>query len=643
MNLLIPNFEQAQIERIKPSKPLYRYGTTNNFIAEFVVELDRFQPNIRLESLNFLIQTQEQPVQAGQLFTYADLPAIKMIKKIEIALGTAENIIETLYTPAILERILAKFGSDSKWPEFRDKFLGGVTRPLSYSTLLSEVWLLPIVSEWLLPLDISEIMLNSPSSSSLIIKIYLRPVLEYSISSSTLKNDLLNYTSKDGIISDCSLVALTRTRTTGEPVMERWALGTHTVNKTRYFGPRIDPLLLPEKLVIEKIAPFIYNPYIAKPSHFLFYSPYTFNAVCTYFNSFIHPANKIFSASDVYVNLRTGQIFNNTSGQYTFSILNTETYLIGHSSLPATLKFTNATADWNALSEDVFFDMGAFVEEQRFLQLDQLDTVFFYMRLKAVERTTPTNIQDGPYQGLVEGLFYTSDNIWAIYGFQSFKLYDFITGFDFNRLLIAMAQPVRIRTTTSIFSNSKFVYIADPLYIYLDLDRTMKFGLIDIRSSSTNNKTRKQIDNKLEWMQLYVYKLIEQTRKDGIAFSSFMPPVSFSFGPERFAGSLDTFNNQIELDFNIGIYKTSSHEQAADQLLDYVRREYFGALQFDTDFIHICIRKITQEASSGLVITPINPQLDILPTAKSDFSMPVHESLDACLLLRSKNNKRARF
>lgn len=555
----------------------------NLYTTEIHIDL-----NENIDKLYFCIRTPPQTLTAGQFFQYCDFPAIKMISRIEYYFNTYQNPVETYSTSSLYMQIFETLGKEQTWQQYVQDNLGGYDNSLVLGpcTVPEAVWVVPLPL-CLLPLRVDEF---AGSDNRLMVRIVLNPVRSFTYSSlnftpadfirsvAAQQNTTTSITSECSIFSQSSqdlLAALPGPKRCSDAptdlpatykTVQIWS--SQTFSKS--VAPKSEYFYAGNGALVNELTLFPTNPLFVGGQPF--YGNYSINALVNFLNTCIYTYDTLLTSVEIVLNLRTGNATNLPTG-WAISGINSTTYLFEVAgSVPARILLVSVGTDWASLSEDIYFDLGAFVRNANRIPVQLFKNLFFYVKQAALERVTQNGlVSPGGNKGFVEGLFLTQNEQLAIYGFQQI---DFIDGMDEPAtifLRLAVAAPIAAgNALMSVFAKSKLVAINDPLFQHYDLDRTLRIGCNDLKTRyadlELHNDTLVQFSWSDAFFQDYAVKNKYATNNLRDMFR-FMPSNIFTYNtPERPNGFLDCISNSLEIQFNIGLYDAATNREISQAL-----------------------------------------------------------------------------
>lgn len=249
-----------------------------------------------------------------------------------------------------------------------------------------------------------------------------------------------------------------------------------------------DFLNLQPDVYINSLNLYAYNPDIASTGGSVrtFYGHLCSNALENYLNAFVHPAGATVTSGQTVLSLRAGTLQQNDQN-IIVQLVSTNTYFVNWSNVNFAIVCANL--DWANLPEEILFDLGSLVSGRVPAQF--FKSLYFYVKPTLYEPVTRMAdlVIDGRL-GLLEGLYITQNDQWAVFGFQNFDLRDTMTPIDRVHLKVAISAPVSsaVASTASPFAARKFCAYADPTYMFADLDRSIKLGAADLEVLATDRK-----------------------------------------------------------------------------------------------------------------------------------------------------------
>ncbi len=560
--------ELVKYSRIEPDKPISQFSQ-NSYAVDFKIDVSRIT-STSLNKIYFICQLPAQTINPGQFFTYTSLAGIKMINKVEIMFKKFDNVIETINTATLYSRILEMYQDEDEWQLIASTFFGNNTR-LKYSSTPAQPVFIPIICD-LFPLKIEKLF-PSPQTRAepafIYIKVYLNRVDAFSIRSANM--DPLNYINANGSIVECSLVIEERIGVADIPVKEapnETKLDYHTPGRTSYIMSSQRSIkqkseyqpVIPD-VFINKLALFIYNPFMNSSSQsFQFFGHYCFNALVNYLNSHLFLTNPGGSSEDVILNLKTGLVETPVTDRTpVITLKSPNIYQIQHNDINTQLYCANM--NWTTLPEVLYLHLGPLLRN-RLVPFQILKKLFFYIR-PVWDRSAPVpSITDNTGRiGDNEGLYITQDGQWVIHGFANAEI-DTLDKANYNLLKIGVSLPVdnALATRATVFIRNKFCTIHDPLFLYADLDKTIKYTAIDLEVLGTNKSSFDTTNTRSDWISSLLQNF-STAHAAQTTLIKYMPAIVFNFSPnnDNF-GYLDTTLTSYELNYQIGYAYAETNE-----------------------------------------------------------------------------------
>lgn len=607
--------ENVKFSKINPIKPIAQQSAAL-FGAEFTVDLTTIASS-SVENVYLLMQLPAQQISPGEFFAYSDLPALKMINRIDIMFNTYENVIESL-TPAIIYlRLLEKYaatGSTEKWSDMANMFLGALNNSVSYTSLPKQTVLLPIPCD-LFPLSLDHIFKSDAdrmAAVNLYVKVYFNNVDMFSVHSPKYSPNSY-VSSADGTVCECALLLEQHMRAADPPrlvapstladfhVASRYSF---TMTSQRSIMPKTDYIKMLDDAYINKLYMCMYNPYISSPGvASTFYGNYCYNALENYVNSFVYPQNSIPPSTETILNLRDGTLLN--SNDIIVQLVNSSTYVINYGAQTVTVVCANL--EWQNLPEDVFFDVGSMLKNADIPVAASVKNMYFYVKPTLYEPTTALNtVTDGSHVGLLEGLYYSADGDWAFYGFANIELRDTLTPEDLFFLKFTLSRPVdvKIATKASVFVTRKYCVWRDPLYMFADLDRSIKYGAADIDIVSTNRRTLDTSSTRSDWVSDTIQNYTNRMQSEA-SVQKYLPATFFSFSARNDEkGYIDTVLTSYELNYIVNFFDADTNTRIAPSTArQKIINSFYGTVEIRVDFVYMLVRFLVYSAKQVYAYT----------------------------------------
>lgn len=589
--------ENVKYSKVDPIKPITQQNASL-YSVEFNIDLSTITAT-NVDMLYLIMQLPEQKVNpsAGEFFAYSDLPAIKMINRIDIMFNSYDNVIESLTPTVIYLRLLEKYasnGSIEKWNDTAAAFLGGQNNSVAYTDQEAQTVLLPIPCD-LFPISINHIFKSDVDRMSpvhIYVRVYLNPVQAFSVRSPAYEpTNFLTTTS----VSECALLLEQKWRVQ-EPlklsapstladyhVASKYSF---TFSQQRSVSPKTDFVKLLDDAYINRLYLCMYNPFISTSGKaYSFYGNYCYNALENYVNSFIYPSLPV--SNETVLNLRDGTLTN--SSDVIVQLVNTNTYVVTH--LQTSITVVCANLDWQNLPENIYFDIGSLLKSTTVPISPFIKSLFFYLKPSLYETTTPIPaITKGSHGAFLEGLYYSADGSWAIYGFANIELRDTLTSEDMFYLKFLISQPVAL-ATPSVFAARKYCVWNDPVFLFADLDRSIKYGASDLDVISTNRKTFDTSTKRTDWVNVAVQDYTNRMQAE-TALQQYLPATYFSFGTavDRL-GYLDTVWTSYEINYAIQFNEAITNRRIVPSATrQKAINTYYGNIEVRVDYVYMLVR-----------------------------------------------------
>lgn len=613
-----------------PSRPVFNKHApiknltfaSNYYSTEVHIDLNAANT---LENLFFCIRAPGQNLRAGQFYQYCDFPAVKMLARVEFYLNSYQNLIETYSTSSAYMQTFESLAADETWSQFVTDYMGSYQNSLvlgpTTGAVADSTWILPLPFS-ILPSKLSQIVTDIKAPATLFVKIYLNPLKTLMYTSANFSPvDFVRTVSQTSgasaqVASECYIFSQESNSSSSlqpgsncssgdmlqvayEP-NQFWytqAYSKSAVPKSEYFyagtGSLISELhLLPA------------NPMYASGQ--AFYGNYSENALLNFLNACVYTYDTVINPNaDIVLNLRTGLAINLPAG-WAITFINSSTYLfnaINAAGDPIKVLFICVGVDWISLSEDVFFDLGAFVNNANSVPVFLLKNIFFYVKQTSLETITPTGlVTPGGNAGFVEGLYLTVGGTWAIYGFQQFDFVDEMSEAERIFLKISLGTPiVPTNNQVSALAKAKFVYISDPLYQFYDLDRTLRMGSSNLVTRYNDLTKYTDTITNYAWSDMFFLDWAAKNKFKTNNLSpmlAYLPSTTFTYNSkERRLGFLDCLSNTLEIQFDLGLFDAASNKEidrralvGTKASLDGLIQNVYGSTTIPYDFVYKALR-----------------------------------------------------
>lgn len=618
--------------RIDPEKALAIF-TDNTFQINFSIDLTLLAGSLLNKIYIFLKLPQQTLAQKGDFFAWADYPAIKAINRIDIMFGTHENVVESISGSALYTKMLNMYPNDpDKWTSLAP-YLGGELSSLNYSSIEATPTILSIPCDTF-PLDLQKIVGDRREPVKLFIKIIYNSVATFSTYSAYhTPNNFVTPKST----SECFLI-VEETERVLPPISstKNTYSDYHKLNRTNYVYSESKSLTIksnfekiPDNLYINNLTMYMYNPYIASNSPELFYGSLCYNALENFLNSFIYPPNvQLPLPTKGILNLRTG-FLNGPFDGVTVQLINASSYVITYTG-GISFELISSNLPWADLPEDYTLNLIQILQQTR-IPLRFVKTLFFYMAPTASEDVTIIpGLNANGYQGVVEGQFLSINADWVVYGIGFVDLKRWLTSTDLSELKLALSLPIdtTIKSQFSPFILKRFCYVSDPLYQFMDMDRSLKMGAKDIEFHFTNKQTQEATSAKIDWND----NLLNNYKNTLVNRQRLLPVSIFNFGVSDPNGFFDTVTTILEMKYNLDLFDQNLNVVglSVNTLKSYITRE------IKIDFIYTLLRFIVFSENKIYTYTTNN---DIYNTIIDTFykgTEPPQESCERDLLLRRR-------
>ncbi len=568
-------------------------ASANLFSVEFPLDLTTIV-NTSLNNLFFVFATPVQTVPAGEHMAFCDLPAIKLLNRVEYYYNTPDKLIESYDSVSVLLSLIDTYVDKNRWTELT-RNIGGAFNAAKTGTLESEYWVLPLPLSFL-PLKISSLIAPeemSAASSTIIVRLYLNSLASISITS--IGFSPVDMIKPSGETAECYLIAQ---ETTGVPAprsadvsrREFYQANKYMFSKLYSKVPGFKSETFPASTgdYLNNLAVYLYNPLFQAAN--VFYAHYSFNAAVNFLNSFVNTQNATFPATHTTLNLRTGALTNPPTG-VTVQLVTSNTLLITTPTIRTSLVCVGL--DWSGLPEDVVFDLGSYLAYSAPVHIYK--TLYFFVKYAALETVTPLpNLTVGANVGFAQGLFTSANGLWGIYGFQAYEFIDTATEPLLTELKMFLGRPVAPGSAHKIevFAASKFVRISDPLYQFIDLDRTIKLGCSRVVTKHTDVSSYTRLDTPLDWYDRRIREFQGQTDTSANAESSLFTPVfslKYAYGRNNY-DYLDLFKNTLELEFSVGLFDSGTSQELTDPTVRQLFTTVYKTTTFPVNFVYTVVR-----------------------------------------------------
>ena len=613
----------TKLTRIDPDKILAPY-TKNDFQINFSLDLTLMSGAI-LNKIYVFLKLPEQPiVKKGDFFAWADYPAIKAINRIDIMFGTYDNIVESIPGSALYMKMLNAYPHDNdKWSNLAT-YLGGELNSLNYSSIGSTPTLLPIPCD-VFPLDLQKIVADRNEPIRLYIKIIYNSVSTFSTYSPYFTpNNLV--TPKD--TSECFLI-IEEVQKVLAPLNAQHSstrqADYHKLNRTNYVYSETKSMTvksnfekIPDNLYVNSLTLYMANPYVAGNSPELFYGSLCYNALENFLNSFIYPPNVQLPLPDKGIlNLRTG-FLNNPFDGVTVQLLNASSYVITYEG-GIYFELISANLPWADLPEDYSLNLIQLLQQKK-IPVKYIKTLFFYMAPTASEDVTEIpNLNVNGYQGIVEGQFLSLAGDWVIYGIGFVDLKRWIGDTEMAELKLAVSLPIDndIKSQFSPFAIKRFCYVCDPIYQFMDMDRSLRLGASDVEFHFTNKQTQEASSAKVDWNDTLYNNYVNTAANN----QRILPVTIFNFGVSEPNGFFDTVSTVLEMKYNLDLFDRNSRSANLTNLKSYITRSV------KVDYIFILLRFIVFSENKIFTYTTNN---DVYNTIINTFYKGAEPSQGCC-------------
>jgi hypothetical protein len=543
----------------------------DDFHVEFNLDLAIFESGT-VEQMFFWIKLPSQNLEPGQFFAWADLPAIKMIKTIAIwTTNGAREPSEVLSPESLLKRLQEDTRFNSKWQSFADAFLGGQHPALNYDSPTQELTVLLPIPTSFLPLDLNYF---DASMTSFKIVLTLNPINLFCTRSADV--NLNSYVSSERISTPCRLM-----------VLPKFDILKTNIQKTGFTRPKkFDSLIKEVKKfnaspfshrlppdVVSQIDYFLVNPQIsldsARSEANFFFSTHCYNAVASFFNSFLRIGlnNPQVIDEQVLINLKSGAVLGTLKASQSFVKQNDSTYIIRDAALKVALNLISASMPWSALAEDIYFDLGYLLKNSLQIDFSIVNRVYFYARLATEDfgkiTLIPKSIDIDSRTSFSEGLFVTANQAQNVYGFQKFEYGSNTRLEDVDILKIAISRPIPLNhlNKTHAFVRAKFAQITDPIWQFVDLDRSIKLAPADFTYKYENlEKSSSTVEKRIEKPEELVWNFLNKIVYD-FGTNPSTPAFTLRYSQVNSYDGLDIANNlSVEFFFNLAFASAKTNE-----------------------------------------------------------------------------------
>lgn len=649
--------ENVKFTKVDPVKPIAQL-TAAMYSVDFTIDLATIN-STAIENVYLLVQLPAQQIVPGRgdFFAFSDLPAVKMINRIDIMFNSYENVIESLTPAVIYLRLLERYatnGSTEKWTDTANTFLGSINNSVSYTDTDRQTVLLPIPCD-LFPISIDHIFKSDADRSSpvnLYMKVYFNSVDAFCVRSKTMVPN--NFTGASGVC-ESALLLEQRMHVADPPrlaaptaLADFHVASRHSFTFTSQRGimPKTDFVKLLDDAYINKLYMCMYNPFISSAgAESVFYGNYCYNALENYINSFLYPNNAVPPSTETILNLRDGTLIN--SSDIIVQLVNSSTYVVSYAAQSVTIVCANL--DWQALPEDIFFDVGSLLKNTDIPVATVVKNMFFYVKPTLYEPTTPLPaVTNGAHVGLLEGLYYSADGAWAIYGFANIELRDTLTSDDMFFLKFALSRPVdaSVSIKASVFATRKYCIWRDPLYMFADLDRSIKFGAGDVDVLATNRKTLDSSSTRSDWVsdaiQNYTNRMQSET-----AIQRYLPATFFSFSTRIDSkGYIDTVLTSYEMNYVINFFDSETNLKIVPSpARQKIINTFYGTTEIRVDYVYMLVRFLVYSAKQVYAYTVNTTLYDNIINDYYNGTLP--RQIDTKMILfnqqlAEKRRKRAR-
>ena len=635
-----------------PARPNYmRHDPINKLLLAanlYTTEVHIELTGAEVEKLYFCVRMPPQVVLAGQFFQYCDFPAIKMISRIEYYFNSYQNPLESYTTSSLYMQVFEKLGNDQTWQQYVNDNLGGYDNSLYLGpcTVPETVWVVPLPISILpiKPQDLGgdggdnrifvRIVLNSVRafthcSTNFTPADFIRSVVQSGGASTSITSECSIFSqSAEGLFdarqmkllsSPSSSSSSSSSSSAALPVVYKTNQAWYTQSFSKSVAPKSEYFYAGNNNLLNELTLFPANPLFHGGR--LFYGNYSMNALVNFLNTCVYTYNVQYQpAADVLLNLRTGSTINMPNGWST-SIINSTTYLFTTDNVRVLLVCVGI--DWASLTEDVFFDLRAFVANSNRIPATVFKNLFFYVKQASLERTTTNGVVSSGNVGFVEGLFLTQDSLWAVYGFQQV---DFIDALDEPArifLRLTLSTPISAgNPLMSVFSKAKLITLNDPLYQHYDLDKTLRIGSTALTTRYADLETYNDTLTQYSWSDVFFqdYAVKNKYATNNLsAMFRFMPSNMFTYNTRDHPnGFLDCITNTLEIQFSVGIYDAATNREINQDLtsaqvgdgssLGTLIQSVYGSTVIAYDFVFKIMRFVAFQ-NNFIQVTTGNPAL----------------------------------
>lgn len=604
-------------------KPTYK---TNNKIS-FVFEMKNYSSKYDIIDMLYLkIIFPEQNIEKNNDFIcYQDLFALKLIKKINIFLNE--------YTEQYDSELLYYIYNDLynlNWDYFKNNILNSKNTGINYfstkltdSSLKSKTCFLPIINSFFTTKE--KMKINLLNDFKVKIEIEFN-----SLENCYIYNNGFNLTKNfDNNAFELYLECID-INTTNDTSIKTLDFLNDSLTKSYYFLSKkyfiqknnfdinntIENVLKKNQLNFEKLN--IIHKFNLFTKKNLFYGYNHFSSTINFLNSFLE-INKQLNNTHVYLNLKSGDLINNTlQNNFFVEKLDLKSYIlkITYNNVLYTCQIFSNT-EWFNLTTSIYLNLTEFVFKA--FDINSLSICLFNFKKikfmfynendnnnkKIIEHSITDN--DGRYK-LFGGLFYDSNFNQSVFGFVDYELNKNTISENLFNLIISM--PINENLNNKLFISNNYVYFINTFNNSFNIENNFKINIQDF----VINKT------KINEEYLYLYKFKNYKNDFFINDNNNIFNLIFDVNAYNTGGILNIKNEELNIEIVL-------HSENDNFFFDLKNISLLNIISKKNNFVETCFFMtytiINTIYNNKIEITNDNHLIGIKQSFDENYKLPI--------------------